>query len=188
METMMKFTEALNNVIGVEGGYVDDKADNGGETYRGIARQYNPKWEGWSIIDRMKDKYPAVFKNELDESGALQELVSEFYYVNYWSKFKGDELPYIVAEELLEQSVNLGTWKTAGVNLQRALNLLNRNGKLFSDLVVDGLVGQKTLVAVKKVNERRLVKILNGLQFMRYYELDTKNSENERFAGWFDRV
>ncbi len=184
----MKFAEALNSVMGSEGGYVDDKADRGGETYRGIARRYNSKWKGWKIIDSYKVLYPDEFKIHLGRDAELNEMVSTFYKSNYWDKFKGDELPHIVAEELLEQSVNLGTWKTAGINLQKALNLLNRNGRLFDDLVVDGLVGQKTIDAVRRVNERRLVKVLNGLQFMRYYELDTKNPENERFAGWFDRV
>ena len=184
----MKFTEALDNVIGIEGGYVDDKDDRGGETYRGIARRYNPKWKGWNIVDSYKVLYPDGFEVHLSGDAELNELVSTFYKNNYWDRFKGDKLPYIVAEELLEQSVNLGTWKTAGINLQKALNLLNRNGRLFDDLVVDGLVGQKTIDAVRRVNERRLVKVLNGLQFMRYYELDTKNPENERFAGWFDRV
>lgn len=184
----MRFIEALKNVIGVEGGYVNDKSDKGGETYRGISRKFHPAWGGWGLIDNLKDKYPAAFKGEMDNHRLLQKMVEQFYKDNYWDKFNGDALPYVVAEELLEQSVNLGNWKTAGIQLQTALNLLNRNGKLFADLKVDGFVGNSTISAVKKVNIRRLVKVLNGLQFMRYYKLDTKNPENERFVGWFDRV
>lgn len=184
----MKFTEALNNVIGIEGGYAFLKGDRGGETYKGIARHYNPSWKGWDIIDSYKNVYREGFTIHLGNDEELQQEVEKFYRENYWEKFKGNSLPYIVAEELLEQSVNLGTWKTAGSNLQKALNLLNKNGRLFDDLVIDGLVGQKTINAVKRVNERRLVKVLNGLQFMRYYKLDTNNPENERFVGWFDRI
>jgi len=184
----MAFKEALDSLIGHEGGYVNDPADKGGETYRGIARHYNPNWEGWSIVDRLKDKYPINFTKEMDNNKVLAKLVEDYYRTNYWDRFGGDKLPQLVAEELLEQSVNLGTWKTAGINLQKALNLLNRNGKLFKELLVDGLVGSTTLKAVKLVKPTRLIKVLNGLQFMRYYELDTKNPSNERFAGWFDRV
>jgi len=184
----MKFANALSNVMGVEGGYANLEGDKGGETYKGIARNYHKLWAGWNLLDRLKDRYPVAFEAEAANDVTLQRLVSQFYRGNYWDKFRGDDLPYVVAEELLEQSINLGTWKTAGKQLQKALNLLNRNERLFNDLKVDGFVGNATVSAVRKVNERRLVKVLNGLQFMRYYELDTKNPENERFAGWFDRV
>ena len=184
----MRFIEALNNVMDSEGGYADLQGDKGGETYKGIARNFHTDWQGWSIIDSYKKLYPSDFKTYLKNDTDLQNFVKLFYKQEYWDKFRGDDLPYIVAEELLEQSVNLGTWKTAGINLQKALNLLNRNGKIFDDLKVDGFVGDVTINAVKKVNHRRLVKVLNGLQFMRYYNLDTKNPENERFVGWFDRV
>ncbi|MEG1860854.1 MAG: glycosyl hydrolase 108 family protein [Bacteroidaceae bacterium] len=30
--------------------------DSGAETWSGISRRYNPKWEGWKILDRMKNK------------------------------------------------------------------------------------------------------------------------------------
>ena len=184
---MTNFQKAFDNLIDIEGGYANLQGDSGKETYMGISRVYHPKWQGWSIIDKYKshainfEKLPTISKK-------LQTLVQDFYKKQYWDKFKGDDLPYIIAEELLEQSVNIGTYKTAGENLQKALNLLNRNGNLFPDLKVDGVVGEKTLNAVKKVNQRRLLKVLNGLQFMHYYNLDIKNPTYEKFAGWFDRV
>ena len=184
---MTNFQKAFNNLISHEGGYANLKGDTGKETYMGISRVYHPKWQGWSIIDTYK-AHSTNFEKLLNANKKLQDLVKNFYKKEYWDKFKGDELPYIIAEELLEQSVNIGTWKTAGENLQKALNLLNRNGTLFKDLKVDGIVGEKTITAVKKTNQRRLLKILNGLQFMHYYNLDIKNPEYEKFVGWFDRV
>jgi len=82
----------------------------------------------------------------------LQSFVKLFYKQNYWDVFNGNSLPYIVAEELLDQSINQGTGKLGGERLQEALNLLNRDGKLFKDLDVDGVVGPETLKAVKKVS------------------------------------
>ncbi len=183
----MKFIEALNSVMGSEGGYADLKGDKGGETYKGIARNFHKKWQGWSIIDKYKNEFPNSFKDHLVTDNTLQNLVVLFYKQNYWDIFKGDELPFLVAEELLDQSINQGTGVLGGKRLQEALNLLNRNGKLFAKLNVDGKVGPNTLSAVNKVNQRRLIKVLNGLQFMRYYKLDIENPENKRFAGWFDR-
>ena len=183
----MKFVEAYNSIMDSEGGYANLTGDTGGETYKGIARNYHPKWQGWEIIDKYKSEYPEDFKEYLAKDHTLQNLVVLFYKQNYWDIFNGDELPFPVAEELLDQSVNQGTGILGGKRLQEALNLLNRNGKLFSKLSVDGIVGSNTLEAVKKVNQRRLIKVLNGLQFIRYYELDTKNPANKRFVGWFDR-
>ena len=184
---MTNFQKAFDNLIDIEGGYANLQGDTGKETYMGISRVYHPNWQGWSIIDNYKS-HSVNFEKLLGASKKLKTLVQDFYKKNYWDKFRGDDLPYIIAEELLEQSVNIGTYKTAGENLQKALNLLNRNGNLFPDLKVDGIVGEKTLNAVKKVNQRRLLKVLNGLQFMHYYNLDIKNPKYEKFAGWFDRV
>ena len=184
----MKFAEALSSVMGSEGGYADLQGDKGGETYKGIARNFHQDWQGWGIIDEYKIKFPNNFKEHLVTDHILQNFVILFYKQNYWDVFKGDHLPFFVAEELLDQSINQGTGILGGKRLQEALDLLNRNQKLFPDLKVDGIVGDKTLEAVKKVNERRLIKVLNGLQFMRYYNLDIKNPENEKFVGWFDRV
>jgi lysozyme family protein len=38
----------------IEGGYVNDPDDKGGETYRGIARKKHPSWRGWYKVDDVK--------------------------------------------------------------------------------------------------------------------------------------
>ena len=190
------FLNAYDNLIGHEGGYANNSADIGGETYKGISRRYNSDWSGWNIIDNLKPsnfnpqnkEHKKQLNQELSQNEELQTLVKEFYYENYWKKFRGDDLPYEIAEELLEQSVIRGTWKTAGKTLQEALNLLNRNGKLFPDLVVDGIVGPKTLQAVNLVNKRRLLTVLNGLEFCAFKESMERRPLNEIFVGWFDRI
>jgi len=183
----MSFNKALENLLGFEKGYANTSNDSGGETYAGISRVYHPEWKGWKIVDEYK-RNEKDFKKLLNGNIKLNQLVDKFYKQEYWDKFKGDLLPGNVANELLEQSVLLGNWKTAGTNLQRALNYLNRNGKLFSDLKVDGYVGSVTLFAVSKVKSERLVKVLNGLQFMHEIKSMENNPQNEKFVGWFDRV
>ena len=53
---MALFTPAFTLSKINEGGWVNDPNDIGGETYRGISRKFNPKWNGWSVIDEMKKK------------------------------------------------------------------------------------------------------------------------------------
>ena len=48
---MANFNEEFKKVILVEGGYVNDPDDAGGETYLGISRRYNPNSKIWNIID-----------------------------------------------------------------------------------------------------------------------------------------
>jgi lysozyme family protein len=98
-----------------------------------------------------------------------------------------------VAEELLDTGVNMGiAW--AGKFLQRSLNALNSQGTHYSDLSVDGLIGNSTLGALKDYLDRRgrtgeavLMKALNCLQGTRYIELAEVRERNESFVfGWFD--
>lgn len=51
---MADFKKALGLILKNEGGYVFDRDDSGGETYKGIARNMNSKWDGWVIVDIFK--------------------------------------------------------------------------------------------------------------------------------------
>ena len=55
----MSFDNAFAHTQTNEGGYANNKADLGGETYAGISRKYHPKWSGWAIVDELK-KYGTV--------------------------------------------------------------------------------------------------------------------------------
>jgi len=186
---MKNFKKAFENLISFEGHYSNNPKDTGGETFAGISRKFNGSWNGWKIIDNIKASSTTIneAKETMKNSKELHEAVVEFYYNNYWLKFKGDKLPFPIAEELFEQSVVLGTWKTAGKNLQKTANLLNRNGKLFPDLVVDGFVGNKTITVISKLNVRRVVIVLNGLEFCRFKSSMENKPTNEVFVGWFNR-
>ena len=52
------YKEAIKKTLKYEGGYVNDKDDRGGETYRGVSRRYHPNWSGWKIVDEYKQMQP----------------------------------------------------------------------------------------------------------------------------------
>ena len=58
---MAEFDISFQKVLSYEGGYVNDPDDPGGETYKGIARKMNSKWDGWVLVDLLKQKpgFPA---------------------------------------------------------------------------------------------------------------------------------
>lgn len=80
------FAVSANN----EGGYVNDPRDAGGETYRGIARKFNPTWAGWPLIDAYKAANgapPAKYINPDWDKAAFA-----FYKTNFWDKVNLDQV------------------------------------------------------------------------------------------------
>jgi lysozyme family protein len=194
---MADFNTSYLNTSRVEGGYVNHPNDRGGETWAGIARRFNPTWEGWKIIDVLKVNYSG---NELDRqlsnNEKLLHLRAELYRRKYWKEWMS-QLPQPVADELYDQAVLHGPF-SAQQHFQQALNLLSE-GKWH--LTVDGKVGQKTIAAYdeymstanratrnKERNEQVLLKALNGIQFNEFREYCEKNpSQLAFFYGWIDK-
>jgi len=192
---MAQFDAAFGKTAAIEGGYVFDPDDAGGETYKGISRRFNPSWNGWYKIDDIKrtNSRKRKFDKVFEQDEALQEEVLLFYKRAYWDKFWGDEIPVQeVAEELFDTGVNMGVRRAVRF-LQEGLNLFNRNQKNYTDILEDGLFGRNTLKALEaylKVDEvSHLLKVMNILQGMHYIEYMRKKPEQEKYArGWLKRV
>jgi lysozyme family protein len=184
--------------MGHEGGWVDDPDDRGGETYRGIARKHHPGWDGWPIVDEIKRTIPRGKKKKLNralkENRSLQREVKRFYEIQFWNRFRGDEISdQGLAEELFDTGVNMGVHQAVRF-LQAALNLLNRNGSDYDDIVEDGGLGPTTLGTVraylkKDGSSAALLRVMNVLQGMHYIELARLRPSQERFMrGWLSRT
>jgi lysozyme family protein len=209
------FNIALNKLLKHEGNYANDVDDKGGETYCGISRNNFPNWIGWNIIDHYKNS--EHFNEHLKSDFNLQAHVEDFYKINFWNKMNCDivaelslrmdafgrsvvaepsqsvvtEQSRSVASELFELSVNTGLHRATSI-LQTALNILNRNEKLYSDILVDGKFGRITLATLRtslKLNNSKLFfNLLNILQGSFYTELMLNNPVYEKYIGWFNRV
>ena len=175
---MNAFDRALKHTLGIEGDFSDDPADSGGATKWGITEAVA---RAFGYSGEMQDLPPS-----------LAQLI---YRQNYWDLLKLDsvaELSEDIASEMLDTGVNCGIG-FAGQSLQRSLTVFNRNGKDYSDLVVDGLIGRMTITAFRAFLDKRgldgetvLLRALNGLQGTRYIELAEKRVKDERFVyGWF---
>lgn len=116
----MSFQTAFRFTMGVEGGYVNDPRDPGGETYKGVSRKSNPGWGGWPIVDAAKNN--AGFPSGLDRIDALQQQVMSFYESNYWQAASCDRMPPKIGVAVFDAAVNHGP-KTAIKLLQRALKV-----------------------------------------------------------------
>jgi lysozyme family protein len=162
------FEKAFIELIDIEGGYVNDPTDRGGETKYGISKR----------------SYP-----HLDIKNLTLQQAKDIYYLDFWKANGLDNIiKYELALELFDTGVNMGVG-IAPRFLQEALNLMNRNQRDFPDLTVDGKIGPISIAAYKKVDDRILLKVLNGLQFRRYAEIcERKPSQEKYFNGWMKRV
>lgn len=189
---MDTFQTAFNKTMEHEGFVSFDHY--GGETFMGISRVYWPDWEGWEIIDKV-----TMDGGKLSVQTDLPFLVRKFYRQTFWNTFRGDDVAEInkaVAIELFDTAVNLGVHRAVAY-LQDALNLLNRNERCYPDMVVDGILGPKTLGNLRiymtqnpksEIKETILLNVMNTLQGSEYIRLMRANPLKERFRGWFNRV
>jgi len=181
---MAEFKISFSKTMAAEGGYANAPSDRGKETYRGISRAMNPQWKGWAIVDALR-KEPGFPKN-LASHPELDELVLDFYKEMFWNPIKGDQIAsQEVADELFDTGVNMGA--TIPVKFaQQALNLLNRNGKLYADIADDGIMGNGTLKMLNAFTETNvLVRTLNALQACRYIKIcEIDHTQEENFRGW----
>ncbi len=177
-ESKMNIDQYLEELINREGGYVNNPADRGGATKYGITEAVA---QANGFKGNMKDL-------PLDVAKAI-------YKKQYWTVPRFDQVNSVsstVAEELLDTGVNCGIGFAKPL-LQRALNLLNNQGKAgWLDLSVDGIYGPATLNALKtylakrgKEGEKVLVRVLNIMQGQRYIEICERNPSQEQFFyGW----
>jgi len=168
----------IADLIEREGGYVNHPSDRGGPTI-------------WGITEAVARAF--------GYHGAMQDMprsvAKQIYLERYWTApgfDKVNDYSASVAEELLDTGVNMGP-ATAGKFLQRALNVLNQEAKVYSDVVADGAIGKMTLAALRAYLTHRgkdghvvLMRALNAQQGVRYIELAEGRPSQEDFVhGWF---
>lgn len=171
----------INKTLEIEGYYVNDKADAGGETYCGIARNANPKWEGWKIVDKHK---PLKWNQKIQDS-ALEQLVIDIYDAKYYQPIKADKIESdMIRTHLYDMSINAGTGAAVKL-LQKSIN------KVYGvTIATDGAIGNITLTYAN--NKTKLNELANELISQRriyYQELADRKPTNKKFLqGWLNRV
>ena len=184
------FHTILNYVLDkYEGIYSNDKDDKGGETVFGIARNIHPDLKLWVIVDSFKQS--EYFLNLIGNDKHLFDLVSDFYFEEFWKPLHCDIFPPSIAAELFESAVNIGLESEIRI-LQKTLNLLNKNEGRYSDIKIDGIFGQITLRTCNfyfdNYSSKLFFKVLNIYQAFHYISLMENNPVYEKYIGWFERV
>lgn len=173
----MTIQSIIQEIIKVEGGYVNDPSDSGGETCWGI-----------TIATARAAGYKGSMKD------LSQQQAYDIYYNQYVVAPGFDKVLTLsekIAAELVDTGVNMGV-STAGKFLQQSLNALNDQATQYPDLVVDGGVGKASISALQAFLAKRgadgegvMLRALNALQGARYISIAEASPKNERFVyGW----
>jgi lysozyme family protein len=162
------FKEAFEEVMEIEGGYVNHKDDPGGATNFGITE--------------------AVARRNGYE-GNMRDLklhqARDIYYKEFWLDHKYNKIQNRdIAKEMFDQAVNMGQ-TTANRNLQKSNNLLTADDDIYP-ISVDGVMGPQTLKAINHCSKPiALFNILNGYQIKHYINLAENSKKYKSFiAGW----
>lgn len=173
----MSIDTMIDTVIGKEGGYSDHPSDRGGPTRWGITERV-ARANGYKGDMRSLPREEAVriYKREYVIKPGFAAVAA---------------IDPEIGEELVDTGVNMGVgWPP--LFLQQALNALNRQGKDYADILVDGDIGPATLAALKAYLNKRgregvgvMLVALNVQQGARYFDITTARQKNEDFFyGW----
>lgn len=158
------FTDAYNSVLHEEGGYVNDPADSGGATNRGITQA-------------TYDVYRASKKQLRRRVQYLTYAETEDIYKGIWKDCKADELPQGLNIMHFDFAVNAGNHRAA-VTLQRCLGTTD-----------DGIIGPKTLAAAWEKNSEQLIKAYAESRRGFYRSLAERRPKDKKFLnGWLKRT
>ena len=130
---MAKFDKEFDELILVEGGYVNDPDDAGGETYLGISRKNNSQWVGWKVIDEEKKKGLKNITARLKKDTALTNSAKLLYKQNYWDVLELDDIPsQKIAHQLFDTAVNTGVKRA--IMIAEHICLMTVTGKWSDEL------------------------------------------------------
>ena len=195
------YTNALKFTMNSEGLFANHINDKGGKTYKGIAYVYNSRWDGWKIIDKYLEQFPELqtpwrkpptsldrLNKLLNANDELNMMIIDFYFENYFKRSGAYAVSKICDKAgiiLFDISVLQGV-KRAGKTIQRLLNRYYGH-----NLLVDGLVGNKTIEAFKVSSELNKDSMINNiiLEYVDNLNEASKLGNNHIFLkGWINRT
>tara|TARA_R100000278_G_C5473116_1_gene165218 strand:- start:827 stop:1300 length:474 start_codon:yes stop_codon:yes gene_type:complete len=144
-------------ILGHEGGYVNDKADSGGETNWGISKRAFP---------------------DVDIKNLTKQQAKNIYRTHYFVRSRAKELPSNIRLTYFDMCVNMGQRRAVKI-LQKAIN-----GKGKYKVEVDGRIGPNTIRSSKGLENERLksYKVLFYAEIV-----IRKPSQEKFWFGWYRR-
>jgi len=190
-----RFEHAFADLLGIEGGFVDDPVDRGGATKYGISLRF---LKAVGQIDEDLDGY-ADFDLDMDgdiDGADIRKLTigdaKSLYKRSFWQPLHCDVFPKPLGEMLFDQGVNGGN-RAAKKMLQQAINRVSHDFRMSMGTInVDGDIGPITMGAVATIWRRHSDDLANAFREVvkdRYRAIVRRNPSQARFLkGWLNRA
>lgn len=165
--------------------YID--GDRGGMTYGGMP--YNTYVDTMRKYDLERfaygpDEFLLLAKND-DE--ALQDRVRLIYQKEFLDKCETNSLPFLLARAVFSCAVNCGVKRSVKL-LQKTINQITTGDKL----IVDGIIGNKTIQASQRFYSQSLGNLVNVyVSNWQIYYLDiciNDPTQLKFIKGWYSRA
>lgn len=196
-----RFVAAVADVLKIEGGHVNDRADRGGETNCGISLRFLASEGAFDDDGDGKADFDLDMDGDIDGADirALTPGAATFLYHRcFWLRLKAETFPRPIGEMMFDQGINAGI-ATARKLLQRAINrclmqmpLTRKRAEILS---VDGAIGNATQNALREVIEwpalgtASLVIAYRDAAKERYRDIVRRYPDQKRFLnGWLARA
>ena len=159
------FEKSLQYVLASEGGFVDNKADSGGATMKGITL------DTYRLFKKNTHLTPNDLKNISDAD------ISTIYLNQYWNACRCSELPSGIDYCVFDMAINSGTGMSVKL-LQKSVG---------TD--IDGVLGSITLALIKGKDQLGLIRAFSDQKESFYRNVVAKRPSQSVFIdGWLARI
>ena len=167
---MSNFDDAFKYTVGNEGGYTNDKYDSGGPTNWGITQADLSRWLGRSAsVQEVKDM--------------SIDLAKAIYKKHYWDAMSLDQ---ITQKGISMCMFDIGVVRGIGVPPIYAQQICNSFGL---NLVVDGHIGPKTILAINSVKQADFVNAFSKKTRNGFLAIVARRPTQAVFIkGWLNRA
>lgn len=172
---MASFDAFFPTLLKHEGGFVDDPADPGGATNKGVTLE---------TFTRYAPRYLGIEPTLANLKALTDAQAAKIYKPLYWDEVHGDEIELQdLANIVFDFQVNAGG--AASKLLQKVLNDLGASPPLS----VDGDVGTGTMAALKRADANAVYRAFRQGRIAYYQDLVARRPALGKFLnGWLKRV
>lgn len=176
--TNSQFLYAYERMRVFEGNYANLKFDRGGETYGGVARNFNKNWYGWKHIDQRKRNGRIKHNSQVEEA----EFWVLDYYLDIWVKEKFYLIEnQDVADYLFDLRINS---HYSGVSIIQKVLI-----DMGHEVEVDGVMGEQTIKAINNIEPQTLLIKVRDARIAFYKKIVKRNRNQKRFyKNWVNRA
>jgi len=172
---MASFNAFFPTLLRFEGGFVDDPADPGGATNKGITMK---TFSG--CAQRLLGIEPTL----ANLRALTDEQAGRIYKPLYWDKVRGDD---IALQDLAD--IVFDFFVNAGANATRLLQTVMNAAGANPSVAVDGDIGPITIRTLAGLDQRDVYRRYRQGRIQYYQNLAASNPSLAKFLrGWLNRV